>query len=173
MAVSRAKKDMFVNHALERITMSAANTLTYQQLNFGVGQFQGVALVIHRIEYWISYATLQGLQATTDLIQIALTQSSNLGDLNMTHPEIIDEVLASGQGASLEPHYVPGSNFTKDFTNLPGGGLLVAANPIFIGMTTAGMGAAGSADVKIYFTFKELADKDYIELIQSRIQANI
>jgi len=35
------------------------------------------------------------------------------------------------------------------------------------------MGAAGSADVKIYFTFKELADKDYIELIQSRIQANI
>ena len=172
--MAKVRKDQFINRAIQRIVMSAANTLTFQQINFAVGVFQGVALIIHRIVYHVGYPAFDELLQVDDVFQIGLSVSNQITTLAMRNPEMIDqhEIFAYVQGVATvsEPH---ASRLITDFSALPGGGMLVAANPIYIAMDSFAVTSALDADVEILFTFKELSDADYIELIQSRIQANI
>ena len=172
--MAKVRKDIFVNRAIQRITMSAANTLTFQQLNFAVGVFQGVALVIHRIVYHIGVTAWHETVAITDSFVVAMTVSQNISDLNMTNIEIVDrhEVTAIVVGAVVGLVHTQ-SEVIADFSTLPEKGLIIPANPVFLAMTSAGLATAGISDCEIYFTFRELSDADYIELIQSRVQANV
>ncbi len=172
--MAKSKKDTFVNRALQRITMSAANTLTFQQVNFAVGIFQGVAIVLHRIRYYVGRSAPIEAIAATDTYTFGLTVSSQIADIAMTHVEVIDSIevrgVVGGTPATLIQDRAP---VITDFTTLPMGGMLVAANPIYLGVFSAGLSTALVVDVDILFTFIELSDSDYIELIQSRVQANL
>ncbi len=166
-------KDLFSNRALEDITMSAINTLTFKKVNFAVGVFQGVALILHQVKYhFLSSVMLEFVGS--DEMQVGLTVSDRVDDLVMDSIEVIDshELVAVEHGvpANATLYKTP---IVSDFTGLPGGGMLLPANPIFLAMMTLGFAAVGRAQVELIFTFKELSDKDYIELMQSRIQANI
>jgi len=172
--MAKAKKDVFVNRALQRITMSAANTLTLQQVNFAVGIFQGVAIVLHRIKYYVGSTAWRETSGSTDSFQVGMTVSGQLADIAMTQAEVVDmhEItgVAAGTPANLLLPVLP---ILSDLTGLPGSGLLVAANPIYVAADSSGLTTAFTVDVEILFTFIELSDADYIELIQSRVQANI
>ena len=172
--MAKMKKDSFVNRALQRITMSAANTLTFQQVNFAVGIFQGVAIVIHRIKYYIGSTAWRETILSTDSFQVGLTVSSQLSDIAMTHVEVIDQQeiigVSTGTPDDFKQVMMP---IVSDLSTLPMGGMLVAANPIYLAVASAGLTTAIVVDVDMLFTFIELSDADYIELIQSRVQANL
>lgn len=173
-AGSRARKgktDQFANVAFGDVLMSAANTLTFEQIQMAVGLFQGIAMVIHRV-LWLPTATsVRELVAATDTLTLAITTTNRLSSISdITDPAIIAYLSLVGIGANTEPIKLP---LESDFTSLPGGGKIVAANPLYIGMNTAGAAAASRTRCQLDFTFLTLADRDYLELLQAQFPANI
>jgi len=73
-------------------------------------------------------------------------------------------------GVAVERYEVP---LVSDFTSLPGGGKLVPANPLWIGGMTEGAAAASVFRAQVEFTFVQLSDQEYLELIQSLFPANV
>jgi len=172
MAKAKVPIDQFANRAIVELTMSAANTETFEQINFGVGLFQGVGLVLHRVEYVLDRASLTELVGNSDEVRLAITTRDSLTSLMPVSQDVICywETAIHGQpAASQENYYLP---FVRDFSDLPGTGLIMPANPLFFAMDTVGFVAAGYASCILYYTFKELSDKDYIELIQTLVPGN-
>lgn len=167
----KAKRDQFSNVAYGLVTMSAANTLTFAQIQMGIGLFQGVGLLIHRVNWWPTRTSLRELVANNDSLQMALTTSNRLtGLVDVTDPAIICCKYLVSIGVAVERYEVP---LVTDFTSLPGGGKLVPANPLWIGAFTEGAAAASVVRAQIDFSFVQLNDQEYLELIQSLFPANI
>ncbi|MBA7709044.1 hypothetical protein ES703_117951 [subsurface metagenome] len=167
----KVKADKYSNVAFAKVTMSAVNTLTFEAINMAVGVFQGVAMLIHRILYYPTDVSLREVVAATDTFSLALTTSNRLANIvDVSEPAIIDKLHVVGVGVNVEAVRLP---LVSDLTMLPGGGRIVPANPLFVAMATAGAVAASKAFVQVDFTFIELTDQDYLELIQSQLPANI
>ncbi len=166
--------DLYPNRAFESIVMSAANTLTFSQVQFGVGLFQGVAAIIHRIEWSLSGASILELQANTDSLSLALTNRDDMSAILPTSQNVLasKQIKVNVSGTAAVTHLVE-LPMISDFSDLGGGGLIVPANPLYIGMVTAGAAAASAVDAVIYLTFKELKDAEYVELIQTIMPANL
>ena len=166
--------DAYPNRALAGITMSAANTLSFEQIRFGVGIFQGIALLVHQIDYFLSHDSYTQLTTSADYCHLALTARDDLTSITPTVLNVIDVIeydsVLHGTAAEVERIHKPR---TRNFNSMPGGGLIIPANPLFFAMSSAGFATAGVARVVIYYTFKTLADKDYLELLQSMLPANI
>lgn len=164
------KKDEYADRAISSILMSAANTLTFEKVQFAVGVFQGVGIVIHSLEFHPGVASYREIVANTDYMTLALCATDRLANIVDDDPAIIATTTVVGMGASVEPLIRP---IRISFTDLPGGGYIAAPNPLFIAMMTNGFVAAGSAYFRMYFTFIELSDAQYIELIQAQLPANV
>ena len=170
MAKSKVS-DTYANKAYGDVVMSAANTMTFAQILFGVGLFEGKALLIHRASWYPTPTALREIVAATDTLQMALTTSNRLSAISdVSEPAIICARSIVGIAANTEPFTRP---MVDDFTGLPGGGLLVPANPIYIAAHTSGAAAASEVRVEIRFSFLELSDSDYLEVLQSLFPANI
>lgn len=171
---AKVKVDQYANRAFISITMSAANTLTFEQIRFGVGLFQGIALVLHRIEWHPGVASLQEVVAAADIMKLAVTNRDDLTSIAAQSQNVLVRKVLSirlvGAIVSMLSDEIP---YVSDFSDLPGGGLIIPPNPLFLAMDTAGFAAAGTLEVVMYYTFKALSDADYLELIQSLIPANI
>jgi hypothetical protein len=170
---ARDRVDQYANRALETVIMSAANTETFEQVRFGVGIFQGVALVIHRVEYHPTAGTLHEIIANADFFDMALTNRDDLTNLDPTNQNVIVHKgvhvrVVSAVGVISD--HIP---LISDFSTLPGGGLIIPANPLYVALDSAGFAAAGTCRFVIYYTFKQLKDADYIELVQGMLPANI
>ena len=172
--MAKKRVDVFPNRAVERVVMSAANTITFEQIRFGLGVFQGVALVLHRIEFYLSALSVRELVAVADSVEVGLTNRDDLASLQMTNLNVLVSramlPMMVGAVVSLSQERFP---LIADLATLPGGGLIIPANPMFLGMQTVGFAIVGVCDAVIYYTFKQLTDADYIELIQGMLPANI
>lgn len=159
-------KDKYVNKAFAQVTESAANTLTFSQLSTGGQLFQKKAWIINRIEwFWTARAVLA---ATADYLQAALTSSNKMVGLGLDDPAVIDMMewhcLLTGTGGNLDMYEQPS---IRDFTNLPGGGLIIPGYPIFIAANGASLASAQTVSARIYFTLIDLKADEYIELVEA------
>lgn len=167
----KGRKDQFANVAYGSVTLSAANTLTFAQMQFAVGLFQGVGLLVHRLLWMPTANAVRELVAATDSMIFALTTSNRLASLSSPRdPSIICIRHLVGIAAATETYQLP---IVEDYCRLPGGGKLVPANPIFLGSVSGGFAAAFQVELTMEFTFVELSDKDYLELIQAQFPANV
>lgn len=162
--------DAFANRAFVQVTMSALDTLTFEQIRFGVGLFQGVALHLCRVEFFPDPTSLANMVAAADTMELALTLRDDLADLDPSNQSIIALKKCYCQGNSTEISELP---WTADFSELPEGGLLIPANPLYIAMNSSGFGGAGSCRAIIYYRFKELSDRESIELLQTILPGNV
>jgi len=151
------------------VTMTVANTLAFQKIESGMGIFEKMAWILHRIELFFSVATLTELAAATDEVIVAITTSNNLTSLALDDPSVVTYFelapVLHGAAANLETMPQP---FIRDFTALPSGGVLVVPNPLYLAMVTAGFATARSCTMRYFFSSLELSDQDYLSLIQSR-----
>lgn len=169
--MAKATRDAYANVAYGAVTMSAANTLTFSQIQMGVGLFEGRAMCIHRIKYSGTSNSIREMVAATDRLVIAVTTSNRLTSIiDVSDPAMIDNVDLVGIAANIELVRLP---LISDFTMLPGGGKLVPANPLWLAGFTAGAAAASAFRVQLEFTFVELSPQDYLEVIQSMFPANV
>lgn len=174
MAKARTGRvDVYPNRAMFSVLMSAANTLTFQQIRFGMGIFAGTALIISKIE-WFILAPIAELIAAADSIRIAMTNRDDLAAIDADNMNVlvlkVMNMMSSGTPANAALFEQP---LVSDYSTLPGGGLIVPANPMFIALTSVGLTTAAEVDAIMYYTTKTLADADYIELVQSLIPVNI
>lgn len=169
--MAKTSKDAYANVAFGTLTMSAANTLTFAQINMGVGLFEGRALLLHQLRYYPTNASLRELVAATDELIMCMCTTNRLSSIvDTSDPAIIDVTRIVSVGVAVERYQTP---IIVDFTNLPGGGRLMPANPIWLCGYTAGAVAASVFRVRLDFTFIELGPQDYLELIQSMFPANV
>lgn len=168
---SKVNKDTYSNIAIAQVTASAANTLTFAQIIFGVGLFQGVALLVHRVNWYPHSTTLRELVAATDALFMALTTSNKLTSIeDVLDPSIIALRSRISVGAATADWDLP---LVTDFTSLPGGGKLVPANPMFIAIKQSGAAAAGLIRATMDFTFVSLDSDAYLELLQSMFPVQV
>lgn len=163
-------KDFYVNRALVLLTMSAANTLTFQEIRFGVGLFQGIALILHRLDLYPNTATAREVVTAADHLVVGLTTSDEITTLNMDQQSVMFSKSLIAVAATTVPVEAP---MSVDLSGLPGGGLIMPANPLYLAMNTSGFAAAGEVRAVLYHTFKELRDSEYLELIQGTLRSNI
>jgi len=161
-------KDVYGNRAFEQVTQAAANDLTFEQIQFGVGLFQGIAMVISRVEWFPS--SIAEIVAASDRLEMALTNRDDLSDLSPTNQNVLVKACLAGAAIPAVMHKDP---VISDLSTLPGGGLIIPANPLYMAVKTAGYAAAATINAIIYFVFRQLADSEYIELIQTIMPANL
>lgn len=169
MSLEKTSVDQYVNMLVQTITMSAANTLTFSEINIGLNLFDKVGLLVNRIEYHPTLATLQDIDTDGDSISIGLTTNNTLASLNPSNAAVIDlqQLHRVDAGAAANAILVQ-TPLIHDFSTLRGGGMLIAPKPLYIAMMSAGLTAAGVAYFRLYFSLVQLSDAGYLELLQTR-----
>lgn len=162
-----AVKDKFDQFMTLSVTMSAANTLTFSEVNVGVSIFDYAAFIISRIEYSLAVGSLDELKLNADSAEVALTGSDTITSLSLSQTEVYDALVfgvrANASPASSELLPMP---VIHDFSNMEGGGLLVPAQNMFVGMTSTDFVGAGFARLRVYYRVLSLEAADFVELVQ-------
>lgn len=160
------KADKYAQKLFLDVTMSAANTLTFSGATISSGVGMSEALLLHRINYYPEGINDEMAQES-DIVKMGLCGSQDLDSMSVNQPQVYDSKtvhLIYLDNTGFEIQYSP---LVTDFSNLPGGGLLVPADRLYLGMDTEGFAAADAMSAVIYFTLVTLAPQDYIELAQS------
>lgn len=162
------KTDTFANIAAVRVQESAANTPTTSKFQFPFSIMDKMALIISRIEYWWSSSSV--FDTTGDACTFGLVTASSPSDAsNQADPTVIDSMVIQrrdlGTAASGFYFTMP---FIKDFSSLPGGGILVAPAPLYAYIGASGASSAGTCWVKLFYTYIELSTDEYWQLVESR-----
>jgi len=167
-----ATKDQYANRFNVHVAEASVGVPSFVEVPTYASAFSKEAFVIHRLEYWIQNSHFNQLVADADRIMMALTTANHYTTLNAAaafpDPGIVDlcEVFSHliGTAANALIQTFP---IIKDFTNLPGGGLIVPARPIFVGVMSSGVATGISIDVRGYFTKLELKDNEFLELLDA------
>lgn len=162
--------DKFANRAFGTVTQSAVDTLTFAQIRFAVGLYQGVGLIVHRIDYYPDNNTVGQLIGALDYLEFGLTTSERLTSLDPMDHAVIGLVRFRPLATTPDVFKVPA---TIDFSSMPEGGLLVPPNPLFAAIQSSGFTAVGLTRFVLYCTFRQLTDAEYLELLQSMLPSNI
>jgi hypothetical protein len=155
------KDDEFANLATITTVESAANTLTFQKLETGISLNEKVAWVINRIEYEIPNYLSADFNLASDgyIFGISVSNtatsmytSSGLRDgtvLDRVHIERVDFGAAASGG-------VMSKIWLKDFSTLPGGGLIVPPVPLYGFAQGQSAVSALTVCARIYYTLLQL-----------------
>lgn len=168
MATKKSGGDQYANIAAVFCTEAVAGTAKYERFAFPYSVTDKVALLISRIEYW--WGQLSNLDGTMDYCIAGLTVSDKVVDLtNQADPTVVDNNriirVDMGTAASGLLYYQPA---VKDFSQLPGGGVLIAPAPLYGVVQSSGAAGAMNCWIKMFYTYKELAVNEYWELVESR-----
>lgn len=146
-------------------TESAANTLTFREVQTNVSVFDKAAFVLHRLEWYIDATTFNLIVASDDTFRMALTSSQNITTLGLDNPAVIDLEELQGKVSSAVGFQYRDAPLIRDFSSLPGGGLIIAPRPLFIAVQGVSLASAGTAKLRAYFTIKNLSAEEYLELV--------
>lgn len=159
-------QDKFPNRMWFDVTESAANTLTFGQVQTGTQTFSRMAFVIHKVEWHCGNLNL--LVANDDRITAAITGSNKMTALSLDDPAVyaFTEVIpvVYGTAADADLYFQP---WMQDFTSMPGGGLIIPSYPLYIAAEGTSLASASHVSARVYFTQMELKPDEYIELSES------
>lgn len=168
MAKLSGTKDKFANIAFLEVTESAANTLTFAQLQLATTLMtEKAALIIHRAELTVDDSVLN---SSGDYVDVALAVSDRIPSISdLSQPELLfymslqrRDLGTAASGIILE------WPLQADFTSLPGGGILVPADRLYIGIKGFGAASASKGTMRLYYTIMALNTEDYWDLIEAR-----
>jgi len=167
--MAEKRTDKFVNMLVKSILTSSANTLTYDEISMGLSLFDKAALLIERLEYHITLASLDQMTADGDAIFGGLSTQDVLTSVGPSSNSTIhsfslerhDFGTAAGGSFSLAP-------LIFDFSQLSGGGLLITPKPFFAFVNSVGLASVATMHIRIFFTIIKMQDADYFELLETR-----
>jgi len=163
------KADQFANYAIVTVTESAANTLTFKKLETGISLTEKVAWVLSRVEYVPTTPSNSVFNGDGDSLYFGLSLSSSFTSVGLTENTIIDynqmTRLDFGTAASSYLYLRP---MIKDFSNLPGGGILIPPNPLYLFAQGTGLASATSVIARMHYSLLPLSVDQYWELVEAR-----
>lgn len=166
--MAKSKIDVYTNLAAIQVTESAAATQTSAKFAFPFSIMDKMGLIISRIEY--IFANVAALNGTGDFVTAAITTAATVTGMTIQNdPMMVDSVRLERQdlGAAASGLYLQ-SPFMKDFSSLPGGGLLVAPNPLYGMIQSSGGASAMNVWIRLYYTYIEMSTDEYWQLVESR-----
>lgn len=166
MAANSTIKDKYANVLYDAVEESAANTLTFESVDVGLNIFDKVGLLISRIEY-TNWGTL--LDADGDTIQFGLSTANSITTINPSESSIIDynKEFVEEYGAAANALLID-DTLLKDFSTLPGGGLLITPKPLYLYVQGSALASAATVRARLFFTVIPLKPEEYFELLEAR-----
>jgi hypothetical protein len=147
------------------------NTLKFTKVEMGISIADKLAWVIARIEYMIEHFDDVYFNTKADNLKVglAVSQSFTAAQCYVNNELIVDMMKFErddyGTAASGHLNIQP---VIHDFSTLPGGGIIVPPSPLYLFAVGTGLAAITSNMIRIYYTLRELAADEYIELVESR-----
>ncbi len=162
-------EDKFANYAIISVTESALNTLTFKKLETGISLNEKVAWILSRVEYAISGLNATFFNATGDALRFGFSVSNAFSTPSLSEVTVIDwnQVRREDLGAAASGFFVM-NPIIKDFSMLPGGGILVPPTPLYLYAVGEGLTAATTVVVRMHYTTKVLKVDEYWELVEAR-----
>lgn len=164
--MAKRAEDRFANLASAVVTLSAADTLTFTELQTGIGLGQGVGILIDMIDYEVSPAMLELMTASGDQVACGWSTSDAVTDVNVNERRVIDYTRISrhdhGTAASGEFVLQP-----QRKTFIPS--LVIAAPRLYLFGFSVGLASVGTIRSRIFFRYIDLTDKEYLELAETFI----
>lgn len=161
-------KDKFTQVAYIDVTESAANTLTFNGLSVFSNILTPQGLLIHRVEYNVTPASVQAFTTLADGMRIGLCGSDQITAITLDdarvydfHQMVVQDFGVAGTGVMVDFPWV------ADFSTLPGGGRLVPADRIYCYLQGINLGGAIAAECRFHFTLIDLDSSEYLDLAQS------
>jgi len=157
--------DRFANIAASTLIAPAADTIAFQEILTGISLGQRMGMIIDQIDYFPASATIRELVDNTDLLLFGLTSSNDVDNLwDTADRRVIHSMellaLVSGVPATMVTMKAP---YTYQF--FPP--IIIAAPRLYLSIQGAGMAAAGTIRMRLYFRFIELAAQEYLELAET------
>ena len=158
--------DKFPNVAFAQTIESAATTLTFSEINFGMTAFDKKAMIVHEVHYYFGQHDL--LVADNDYVQASLTTHNQMTGISLADPSVFDMIefwlLNRGTPASAAYGHRP---YVRKFSDLPGGGLLVPLGKIYLAVEGVSIATAATVSARLYFTLKDLKPEEFWELVEA------
>lgn len=164
-----AAKDIFSNIAYASVTASAVNTLTFSEINTGVSVHEKIAWVISKILWYPKQESIAQLTAADDILDMALTLNNKVSDIaELSDPAVIDllSITSIIWGTPVGSHHTH-RPFVRDFTSLPGGGLIITPKPLYVAVKGTSLVTAEVVACRILYTIRKLAADEFWELVQA------
>ena len=157
--------DQFSNVATIEATESATGTLTYAQLNTGVGFGTKRGMLIEAVQFFMGTSVQNLILDESDYILVALTVSAGPTDLgNFGDRRILSNLLLgqrnSGTPANAEQLVAP---ITQRYTP----GLPLAEPTIYLGVQGTSLASVITCRVRIFFRYIDLTPSDILEIAQN------
>jgi hypothetical protein len=161
--------DVYANMAIATVLESAANTLTFKKIETGISFDRQVAWIINRLEYNAGSLLAANFNGDGDALEMGLAIASSWTAVSLNELAIIDymSIQRADFGAAASSYQLR-QPFQKDFSSLPGGGLILAPAPLYFWAKGTGLVAATNDAVRIYYTLLELDGAAALELFQAR-----
>jgi len=165
-------KDVYANRFNVHLSETIAGTARFVEVPTYANAFSKEAFVIHKLEYAFSQTDLDSLVANQDGLVACLSTANHMSSIAIgaafPEPGIIDmvQIMANLRGAAATL-FLRDAVVTHDLSTLPGGGIIVPARPLFVGVQGIGLGAAVTVDVRGWFTKVDLKDQEFIELVDA------
>jgi len=158
-------KDKFANKFYGSCVESAANTLTFNEIQTNVDVFSKQAWLLHRLEWYLSGTQVDKILQAADWISAALTSSDKLSTLDLSSPGVVDLMELGIHSLTAVGYQFTQKPFIRDFSNLPGGGLIIAPRPLYVAVKGESLASAVTVAVRGYFTTMTLTADEYLELV--------
>lgn len=167
-ASKKSAVDNYANIAAVTAIPSAADAFKSVKFAFPFSIMDKMGLLLSRIEYFID--AFGYLNSANDYVYAGLSTASSLTSISdPADPMIVDSIrlirVDYGTAASGDLVQTP---IIRDFSTLPGGGLLVAPNPLYFWTQTNGASGVISCQCRLWYTYMELSTDDYWQLVESR-----
>ena len=161
-------EDKYVNQAFLTVTESAPNTLTFNKLETGIPIYEKVGWLISRLDYFYAVNVTQ-FPAEGASLSYGLSAQDTLATVGLRNAAVIDMNFIArhdiGVAASGLWRVTP---IAKSFAELPGGGILVPPNPLYVFALGASLAAVQTVDVRMFYTVVKLKPEDFWELVEQR-----
>ena len=161
-------EEKYVNQAYLSVTESAANTMTFSKLETGVSIREKVGWLISRLD-WFFAVTVADFSAAGAALKYGISAMDTFAALSLKHSGIIDmnEVTRQDWGVAASG-YLRTVPETKSFADLPGGGLLVPPNPLYVFAEGFNLTNPQLVEVRLFYTVVGLKTEDFWELVEQR-----
>lgn len=161
-------KDMYTQLAYMSVTESAVNTLTFQGLSVFSNVMQSNAMIIHRIDYYLTAYTLRQLTASADALLFGVGGDDTLATIDPGNAQVYDyqqiQQLIHGTPANAQ---LVNQTYRVDFSTLPGGGRIVPADRLYGFVQGTSLADVATVNIRVHFTITPLSAQEYLELAQS------
>ena len=157
-------QDKYANILTVGLATSAANTITFKEINLGISLAQRMGIVIDQVDYYLATSDLATLSAAGDCIAAGLTSNQNPTDLfDLTDRRILHAASFHGQESTSGYRYTQ-LPFTKQF--FPP--IIYAGPSLYFAVDSDSLASVtGEVQARVYYRFIDITAQEYLELAET------